>query len=55
MTYVLCTGKTWFMVGPTTRVNLNGKLAERVYPRDIIHYIPGQYGDFAGRNLEPGE
>jgi 3-isopropylmalate/(R)-2-methylmalate dehydratase large subunit len=52
MTYILCTGKTWFMVGPTTRVNLLGKLAERVYPRDVIHYIPGQYGDFAGRNLE---
>jgi 3-isopropylmalate/(R)-2-methylmalate dehydratase large subunit len=52
MTYILCTGKTWFMVGPTTRVNLLAKLAERVYPRDVIHYIPGQYGDFAGRNLE---
>ena len=21
-------------------------------PRDVIHFIPGQYGDFAGRNLE---
>jgi 3-isopropylmalate/(R)-2-methylmalate dehydratase large subunit len=31
---------------------LEGKLPERVYPRDIIHYIPGKYGDFAGRNLE---
>ena len=29
-----------------------GELPERVYPRDVIHYIPGQYGDFAGRNLE---
>lgn len=52
MTYILCKGKTWFMVGPTTKVNLEGKLPERVYARDIIHYIPGQYGDFAGRNLE---
>jgi 3-isopropylmalate/(R)-2-methylmalate dehydratase large subunit len=52
MTYILCTGKTWFMVGPTTQVNLLGKLPDRVYPRDVIHYIPGQYGDFAGRNLE---
>jgi 3-isopropylmalate/(R)-2-methylmalate dehydratase large subunit len=52
MTYILCTGKTWFMVGPTTRVNLLGELPERVYARDVIHYIPGQYGDFAGRNLE---
>jgi 3-isopropylmalate/(R)-2-methylmalate dehydratase large subunit len=23
-----------------------------VYARDVIHYIPGQHGDFAGRNLE---
>jgi 3-isopropylmalate/(R)-2-methylmalate dehydratase large subunit len=23
-----------------------------VYARDVIHYLPGQYGDFAGRNLE---
>ena len=52
MTYILCKGKTWFMVGPTTKVNLEGKLPERVYARDIIHFIPGQYGDFAGRNLE---
>ena len=52
MTYILCKGKTWFMVGPTTKVNLEGKLQERVYARDIIHFIPGQYGDFAGRNLE---
>lgn len=52
MTYILCKGKTWYMVGPTTRVNLEGELPERVYPRDVIHYIPGQYGDFAGRNLE---
>jgi 3-isopropylmalate/(R)-2-methylmalate dehydratase large subunit len=52
MTYILCKGQTWFLVGPTTKVNLEGKLPERVYPRDVIHYIPGQYGDFAGRNLE---
>ena len=52
MTHILCKGKTWYLVGPTTRVNLEGELPERVYPRDVIHYIPGQYGDFAGRNLE---
>ena len=52
MTYITCTGQTWFVVGPTTKVILEGRLPERVYPRDIIHYIPGKYGDFAGRNLE---
>jgi 3-isopropylmalate/(R)-2-methylmalate dehydratase large subunit len=33
-------------------VVLEGRLPKGVYPRDIIHYIPGKYGDFAGRNLE---
>jgi 3-isopropylmalate/(R)-2-methylmalate dehydratase large subunit len=52
MLYILCKGQTWYLVGPTTKVVLEGELPERVYPRDVIHYIPGQFGDFAGRNLE---
>ena len=52
MLYILCKGQTWYQVGPTTKVVLEGTLPERVYPRDIIHYLPGHYGDFAGRNLE---
>jgi 3-isopropylmalate/(R)-2-methylmalate dehydratase large subunit len=52
MLYILCKGETWYLVGATTKVVLEGELPERVYPRDVIHYIPGQYGDFAGRNLE---
>jgi 3-isopropylmalate/(R)-2-methylmalate dehydratase large subunit len=52
MLYILCKGETWYLVGPTTKVVLDGELPERVYPRDVIHYIPGTYGDFAGRNLE---
>jgi 3-isopropylmalate/(R)-2-methylmalate dehydratase large subunit len=52
MLYIVCKGQTWYMVGPTTKIVLEGKLPERVYPRDVIHYIPGKYGDFAGRNLE---
>jgi 3-isopropylmalate/(R)-2-methylmalate dehydratase large subunit len=52
MLYILCKGQTWYVVGPTTKVVLEGELPERVYARDVIHYIPGQYGDFAGRNLE---
>ena len=31
MLYILCKGKTWFLVGPTTKVVLEGKLPERVY------------------------
>jgi 3-isopropylmalate/(R)-2-methylmalate dehydratase large subunit len=52
MLYILCKGQTWYLAGPTTKVMLEGELPERVYARDVIHYIPGQYGDFAGRNLE---
>jgi 3-isopropylmalate/(R)-2-methylmalate dehydratase large subunit len=52
MLYILCKGQSWYLVGETTKVVLEGRLPERVYPRDVIHYIPGTYGDFAGRNLE---
>jgi len=52
MLYILCKGQTWYQVGTTTKVVLEGALPERVYARDVIHYIPGTYGDFAGRNLE---
>jgi 3-isopropylmalate/(R)-2-methylmalate dehydratase large subunit len=52
MLYILFKGKTWFRVGTTTRVELTGELSERVYPRDVIHHLPGEYGDFAGQNLE---
>ena len=52
MLYILCKGTTWYLVGQTTKVVLDGTLSERVYPRDIIHYLPGVYGDFANRNLE---
>jgi 3-isopropylmalate/(R)-2-methylmalate dehydratase large subunit len=52
MLYIVCKGQTWYVVGPTTKVVLEGELSERVFPRDVIHYIPGHHGDFAGRNLE---
>jgi len=49
---VLCTGKTWFPVGPTVRFIVTGKAPDGVYPRDIIHYVAGKYGDFSNHNLE---
>ena len=52
MLYIMCKGQTWYLVGETTKVVLEGSLPERVYPRDVIHHLPGTYGDFAGRNLE---
>ena len=52
MLYIICKGQTWFLTGPTTSVVIEGELPERVYARDVIHFIPGEHGDFAGRNLE---
>jgi 3-isopropylmalate/(R)-2-methylmalate dehydratase large subunit len=52
MLYVLATGRTWYLCGPTTRFVLSGELPPRVLPRDVVHYIAGVYGDFAGQNLE---
>jgi 3-isopropylmalate/(R)-2-methylmalate dehydratase large subunit len=52
MLYILCKGETWFEVGPTVRYVLEGHLAHGVYPRDVIHYIAGVYGDHANQNVE---
>ena len=50
--YVVCKGMTWFIVYPTIRYILTGDLCEGVYPRDIIHYVAGRYGDHVGHNVE---
>jgi 3-isopropylmalate/(R)-2-methylmalate dehydratase large subunit len=52
MLYVVCTGQTWFIVYPTIRYELTGRLRDGVYPRDIIHYIAGRWGDHVGHNVE---
>ncbi|QQK77815.1 3-isopropylmalate dehydratase large subunit [Salicibibacter cibarius] len=52
MLYVICKGETWFKVCPTIKYVLDGELPEGVYPRDIIHYIAGEYGDHVGHNVE---
>lgn len=52
MVYITATGQTWFQVGPTVRFILEGELADPVAPRDVIHHIAGEYGDFVGKNLE---
>ena len=49
---VLCTGKTWYPVGPSVRFNVKGKLPQGVYARDIIHFVAAKYGDFSNCNLE---
>ena len=52
MTYVLCTGETWFIVYPTVRFVLEGSLGKFVTSRDVLHHIAGVYGDFSNHNVE---
>lgn len=42
--YAMVTGKSWVLVPETLRFNLNGKLREGVYARDLILTIIGQIG-----------
>lgn len=52
MVHVMSKGKTWFQVGPTIRFVVIGKMPFGVYPRDIIHFVAGKYGDFSNHNIE---
>jgi 3-isopropylmalate/(R)-2-methylmalate dehydratase large subunit len=52
MVSILCTGRTWFRVGPTMQYVLNGQLAERVAPKDVFLHIAGTYGSHANTNVE---
>lgn len=37
-------GKTWFKVPETLEMNVNGRLAKGVYPKDLMLYIVGKLG-----------
>lgn len=52
MLYILCKGETWFEICPTVRYVLEGRLADGVYPRDVIHQIAGVYGEHLNQNVE---
>jgi 3-isopropylmalate/(R)-2-methylmalate dehydratase large subunit len=41
--YVLATGKLWFRVPETIKVNVHGKLQPRVMSKDIILHLAGKY------------
>ncbi len=40
----LATGKNWFKVPPTFKINIKGKVPKGVYPKDIILHIAGIIG-----------
>lgn len=44
MAYVIKTGELWFKVPETIRFELNGRLGDFVFPKDIMLYIAGKYG-----------
>jgi len=52
MVYIMCMGKTWFLVGPTVRFIVRGEAPMGVFARDIIHFVAGKYGDFSNHNVE---
>ena len=44
MAYVILTGELWFRVPETIRFDIQGKLSESVFSKDIILHIAGKYG-----------
>lgn len=54
VTYLFCTGETWFTVAPTILYRLVGELPPGVTGKDIFLYIAGKYGDATGMNVEFG-
>ena len=51
---VLCTGQTWYTVGPTIRYQFEGSLPAGIGGKDVFLHIAGTYGDAANHNLEFG-
>ena len=49
---ILCTGQTWYSVGPTIRYDLTGELAPGVAGKDMFLHIAGRWGDAPNANLE---
>lgn len=51
---ILCTGHTWYSVGPTIRYELVGALPPGVSGKDVFLHIAGTWGDATNHNLEFG-
>lgn len=54
ITYVFCTGDTWYQVPPTILYRLHGKLPASCTGKDVFLYIAGKYGDITGHSVEFG-
>lgn len=51
---IMCTGRTWFQIGPTIRYEFTGAKPEAVSGKDIFLHIAGSWGDATNHNLEYG-
>ena len=51
---ILCTGETWYTVGPTIRYELGGELPAGIGGKDVFLHLAGTWGDAANHNLEFG-
>ena len=49
---VLCTGETWFIVGETNKVILEGQLEKGVEAKDIFLKMANDLGDVPNENIE---
>lgn len=54
ITYLFCTGETWYQVAPTILYRLHGKLPKGCTGKDVFLYIAGTYGDATGHSVEFG-
>lgn len=54
VTYVFCTGETWYQVAPTILYRLHGNLPAGCTGKDVFLYMAGRYGDITGHSVEFG-
>ncbi len=49
---IIATGKTWFIVGKTLKVNLNNRIRKGSSAKDVFFYMASVIGDIPGKNIE---
>ena len=51
---VICTGKTWFIVGETNKIMLHGSLKPSIEAKDVFLEMAQKIGDIPNQNVEFG-
>jgi 3-isopropylmalate/(R)-2-methylmalate dehydratase large subunit len=54
MMQIACTGTTWYVVPPTIRYDLAGRLRDGIAGKDVFLHIAGTYGDALNHAVEFG-